>query len=225
MPLAASRDGYMSLQMWERRYLLEATTRKDIPSIFASEIVNLLPSSSIILELGAGRGCDSRFFASLGHHVVSTDIASSALKFCIRHTSDSFSTRITFVSFDLRSGFPFHSNSFDVVYAHLCLHYFDRLTTLSISDEVYRVLKCGGIFAFLVNSVNDPEHCTQPEIETDLFLVKEEDGEGPKRYFSINSTRPFVNRFETVILDDKGEADFKATRGIHNLIRFVGVKN
>ncbi len=215
----------MSFQMWEKRYQLGNATRKDTPSIFASDVVRYFPRSSIILELGAGRGRDSRFFASLGHYVVSTDIASSALKFCTRLTPDSFSMRITFVSFDLRSGFPFQSNSSDVVYAHLCLHYFDRLTTLSIIDEVYRVLKCGGIFAFLVNSINDPEYGTEPEIETDLFLVKEDDGEGPKRYFSIDSTRPFVNRFETVILDDKGEADFKATRGIHNLIRFVGVKN
>lgn len=220
----------MSRQMWGRRFQLvtdagsRAMTRRDIPSIFASDVVSYFPRWGTILDLGAGLGRDSRFFATMGYYVVSTDIASSALKLSIGHTPDVLKARIAFLSFDMRTGLPFQNDIFEVIYAHLSLHYFDRLTTLAITDEVYRVLKSGGVFAFLTNSTRDPECGTGPEIEKDLFFIKEDDGEGPKHYFSIDSTRQFVTRFETVMLDDGGEADYKAERGVHNLIRFVGGK-
>jgi SAM-dependent methyltransferase len=199
-----------------------ATTRRNTPSIFASDVVSYFPRFGTILDLGAGSGWDSRFFATLGYYVVSTDIASTALRLSIGHTPNALEARIAFLSFDMRTGFPFQSNAFEVVYAHLSLHYFDRQTTLAITGEVDRVLKSGGVFAFLTNSTHDSERDTGLEIEKDLFLIKETDGEVPKRYFSVDSTKQFVTRFETVILDDGGEADSKAARGVHNLIRFVG---
>ena len=214
----------MSLQMWESRYKSRGTIRRNVPTIFGSDVIDNFPQSGTILDLGAGSGRDTRFFASQGYQIVSADIADSAHRLSIQNTPDNLKERIEFVSLDMRVGLSFHDNSFDVVYAHLSLHYFDRLTTSGIIEEVYRVLRKNGVFAFLVNSVNDPEYGKGPEIEKDMYFITEDDGEGPKRYFSIDSTKSFVTSFEMILLDNKGEADFKAARGIHNLIRYIGRK-
>ncbi len=220
----------MSRDLWERRYrtFIEtgsgAPARKDSPSIFASETVKYLTGSGGLLDLGAGAGRDSRFFAGQGYEVFSTDISRSALKLSMERTSDLLRRRITFLPFDISTGFPFRDSCFDAVYAHLSLHYFDGSTTAAIISECHRVLKRGGVFAFLTNSTRDPECGTGREIEKDYFLIKDNEGEGPKRYFNVESTGRLVGAFETVILDDRGEADFKAARGVHNLIRFTGRK-
>jgi SAM-dependent methyltransferase len=214
----------MSLQMWESRYKSRGTIRRNAPTIFGSDVIGYFPQSGTILDLGAGSGRDTRFFATQGYQIVSADIADSAHRLSIRNNPANLKERIEFVSLDMRVGLPFHDKSFDVVYAHLSLHYFNQLTTSHIIDEVYRILRINGIFAFLVNSVNDPDYGTGTLIERDLYLIKEEDGEGPKRYFSVKSTGLFVDKFKSVILDNQGEADFKSERGIHNLIRFVGKK-
>ncbi len=223
-------EGNVSRDLWERRYrtFIEtgfgAPARKDSPSIFASETVKYLAGSGRLLDLGAGAGRDSRFFAGQGYEVVSTDVSHSALKLSRERTLDLLRCRVMFVPLDMSKGFPFQADSFETVYAHLSLHYFDSSTTATIISECRRALKSGGVFAFLANSTHDPECGTGEEIEKDYFLIKEDEDEGPKRYFSVESTKQFVNAFETVILDDKGEADFKAVRGVHNLIRFIGRK-
>lgn len=51
----------------------------DKPSIFAETAIQYFPSSGKVLDLGAGQGQDTRFFAEQGYDVVSTDIEPSAL--------------------------------------------------------------------------------------------------------------------------------------------------
>jgi len=50
------------------------------PSLFAETAIHYFPKSGRILELGAGHGQDSIFFAKRGYDVVSTDIETSSLE-------------------------------------------------------------------------------------------------------------------------------------------------
>jgi hypothetical protein len=43
-------------------------------------------------------------------------------KLSIKNITEVLRTRLEFLSFDMRTGLPFQSNAFDVVYAHLSLH-------------------------------------------------------------------------------------------------------
>lgn len=189
------------------------------PSIFAQQAVEYFPSSGKVLELGCGQAQDGRFFSERGYDVVSTDVEESALKLAQEKTSAK-NVHISFQNVDLREELPFENDAFDVVYAHLSIHYFDSETTTRLINEIERVLKPGGIFAFLVNSVNDPEYKEGKEIEPDYFQVKD----AKKRYFSVDTARNFVAWFDVNLLDSLGETYKDGAKGVHNLIRYIGTK-
>jgi SAM-dependent methyltransferase len=188
------------------------------PSLFARDAVRYFPPRGRVLDLGAGQGQDSRYFAQQGYDVVSTDLEDAALALNLAKTTGITQGKINIKKLDLTEPFPFKNQEFDVVYAHLSLHYFDTPTTHRIFSEVHRVLKKGGVFAFFVNSVDDPQYGTGPQLETDYFQIEKI----AKRFFSLESASFFTERFETVLLDNKGETYKDREKGVHGLIRFVG---
>lgn len=192
----------------------------DKPSLFAETAIEYFPTSGRVLDLGAGQGQDSRYFAEHGYDVTSTDIEIKALELNRSKLSPELDGKLTVQELDLRGQFRFESATFDVVYAHLSLHYFDQETTLRLLQEIQRVLKPGGVFAFFVNSVHDPEYNSGPELEPCFFQI----GKTTKRYFSIESTRQLTQYLEVHLLDDLGETYKDRHKGVHNLVRFIGRK-
>ncbi|HEY1835685.1 MAG TPA: class I SAM-dependent methyltransferase [Candidatus Saccharimonadales bacterium] len=193
----------------------------DKPSLFAQDAIKYFPKSGRVLDLGAGQGQDSRFFAEHGYDVVSTDIEDSALELSRSKLPTKIKSKVTLQKLDLREELPFASESFDVVYAHLSLHYFDIEKTWRIFTEITRVLKPGGIVALFINSTSDPEYGSGEQIEPDFFQIDNV----TKRYFNVKSTRKFISDFyEINLLDNFGETYKDAAKGVHNLIRFIGTK-
>lgn len=190
------------------------------PSIFAKLAIDYFPSTGIILELGAGQGQDSYFFAEHGYKVVSTDLEITAQEFAKAKLTTILKDHLSFEKVDIREELPFKDSTFEIVYAHLAIHYFNYETTVRLFAEIQRILKPGGICAFLVNSVHDPEYKTGKTIEQDFFKV----GKTTKRYFSLASARHFTSSFDIIILDESGETYKDAAKGVHNLIRFIGSK-
>ncbi|MEK7152399.1 MAG: class I SAM-dependent methyltransferase [Patescibacteria group bacterium] len=192
----------------------------DKPSLFAEDASNFFPHHGELLELGAGLGQDSRFFAEAGYNVIATDIEPTILKLDQKNIADDFRERIQFQQMDLRQPFPIEDKSFDIVYAHLSLHYFDTETTKRVFAEIERVLKPGGILAFLVNSTDDPEYGTGTLLEPDFYQIEK----ATKRYFSIDTVNELVEKFDIKLLDNHGETYKDRKKGVHNLIRFIGKK-
>jgi len=191
----------------------------DKPSIFAEQAIKYFPNSGKLLELGAGQGQDSLYFAEKGFTVTSSDLLDDALKIA-KEKALAKKLNLDFKKIDLRNELPFESEVFDIVYAHLSLHYFDQETTRRLIGEIQRILKPGGTLAFLVNSTNDPEYKKGQEIEPDYFNV----GKAKKRYFNTNTARKLTQYFEINLLDSLGETYKDAEKGVHNLIRFIGNK-
>jgi len=192
----------------------------DKPSLFAETAITYFPAKGKVLDLGSGQGQDSRFFAERGYDVVSTDIEETALETSKVKLPSELKQRVSFQKADLREELPFETGSFDIVYAHLSLHYFDYETTVRLFDEIRRVLKTGGLFAFFVNSVHDPEYNTGRKLEEGYFQI----GKATKRYFSVKTARSLTSHFDVIVLDDHGETYKDQAKGIHNLIRFIGTK-
>lgn len=192
----------------------------DKPNLFAQDAIKYFPKSGKILDLGAGQGQDSRFFAEHGYEVVSTDIEESALEISKSKLPGNLKTKVTIQQLDVREDFPFEDESFDVVYAHLSLHYFSFDTTWKIFDNITRVLKPSGLVAVFTNSVDDPEYGTGKRLEPDFFQIDNVS----KRYFSVDSMRKYSEYYEIILLDNHGETYKDAAKGIHNLIRFIGQK-
>lgn len=190
------------------------------PSIFAETAITYFPSQGTVLDLGAGLGQDSRFFAEHGYTVTCTDLQQETLAESESKLPDALRQHLRCKQVDLREELPFDDASFDVVYAHLSIHYFTEETTRRLIGEVQRVLKPGGIFAFLVNTVDDPEYGTGEQLEPDYFQI----GQAAKRYFSVETTRALMQWYDTILLDNHGETYKDAAKGIHNLVRYVGAK-
>ncbi len=192
------------------------------PSIFAEETASYLPHTGSFLEIGGGLGQDSIFFARKGYSVTLTDhsedaIAKAVPKILEAKLSNSINTQVV----DAAQPLPFEDSSFDIVYAHLSLHYFDAKTTIKIFSEIRRVLKPGGVVAAFFNSVSDPECGTGIKLEEGYFLIQGV----KKRFFSVDSLEVFIKEFKTVVLDNNGETYKDSAKGIHNLIRFIGKKS
>jgi len=154
----------------------------------------------------------------LGFEVLATDFSSKALSL-LKEKSKGGKLKIETQIVDLRERLPFQDCSFDIVYSHLALHFFDYNTTQTLFKEIARILKKGGIFATLLNTIDDPQVKEFEKIEEDYY---QEPGKILKRYFSPESLRQFVDKkFSFLILDAKGET-YKDI--IKTLIRFVGRK-
>jgi len=192
----------------------------DRPSLFAEMALEYFPASGRILELGAGQGQDSRFFAENGYNVVSTDQSAAALATNREKLPTELVQKVTIEAVDISQKLPYPDASFAVVYAHLSLHYFDEATTRQIFAEIRRVLVPGGLLVFLVNSTGDSEYNMGRKIEHDFFEVDDKE----KRFFSIESAKEFVTDFTPKLIDNQGETYKDREKGIHNLIRFIGVK-
>ena len=189
------------------------------PSIFAEQALPYFPKSGKILELGAGQAQDGCYFAEQGYDVTATDLEESAIELA-KQKAATKNIAIKLEKVDMSHDLPFENESFDVVYAHLSLHYFDKETTKQLFEEIQRVLRPGGVLAFLTNSVNDPEYETGEELEPDYFQI----GNAAKRYFSEASTREFTQYFTVNLLDELGETYKDNAKDVHNLVRFIGKK-
>ncbi len=207
----------MDLQKYWQTKLANYSSQLDLskPNIFATQAINYFPKSGILLDLGAGSGQDSFYFAKQGYRVLATDIVLEEIE---KNTPPKLKDFITTQYLDLSQPITLTPESFDVVYCHLSLHFFDNARTQAIFDEVFGVLKPNGIFAVLANTLDDPEVLQSQSLGQDLYLTP---SGIQKHFFSVTSMKKFITKFETVLLDNHGETHKDE---IKSLIRFVGRK-
>ena len=211
-----------SLDWWNTKHHKYASEDWiDKPSIFAQWSIKYFPKNGKILELGAGHGQDSRYFSENGYEVLSTDFSDSAIKFQEEKLPESLKNKISIKKIDLSASLPLEDSSYDIIYSHLSAHYFNDATTTKLFNEIYRVLKLGGIFVGLFNSINDSEYGTGTKLEQDYFELSPGD---VKHFFSIGYVKEKTRQFKTIVLDDHGTTYKDNVKGNSNLIRFIGEK-
>lgn len=173
----------------------------DDPTPFCYEVAALLPPHQKILELGCGAGNDSNYFAMLGHQVLATDFSEVAIE---KNREFYKNDNLTFEVLDISNALPFKNNSYDLVYARLSLHYFTDEKTREIVGEIARILKPGGLLAFVCKSTSDPKYGVGKMIEKDMY----ENGGHVRHFFSKNYTEKLLqDEFETLKLEE-GEEEF-----------------
>ena len=206
-------------QIWDNKHDKYAKTSWiDKPTLFAQSILKYFPASGTVLDLGGGQGQDARYFANKGYDVTLTDLSDNGLKYAQEKTPDNLKIKIK--QHDISTPLPWPDKSFDIVYSHMAVHYFDHQTTIRLFDEIYRVLKNDGTLALLVNSIHDPEYKTGTELEPNFYKI----GEKTKRYFSADTLKQYITKFKTILLDEHGETYKDRAVNNDNLTRFVGKK-
>jgi SAM-dependent methyltransferase len=131
-----------------------------------------------VLELGAGQGRDTLFFAAEGFDVAALDFSVTAVRTIEAKTARArVGGRITTTLHDVRRDLPFAASSFDACYSHMlfCMALSER-ELVALAAEIRRVLRPGGVCVYTARTVRDPDfgagmHHGEGIFELDGFAV------------------------------------------------------
>lgn len=183
--------------MWDQKHAEhEHANQEGVVHELASEITPELRAGQKLLELGCGVGGDAFYFAQLGLEVTSTDFSSVV----INQNRAKFSLpNLHFKVLDITEPLPYKDSEFDIVYAHLSLHYYDEEITEKVFAEIKRVLKKGGRFYFSCKSVDDPKYGEGEEIQPGVFIRNGH----IRHFFSVEYTkRLLAGHFKLIKLEE-----------------------
>ena len=178
------------------------------PSLSAKKAVKLFKEKNIhkIVEIGAGLGRDTLFFAKNLIHTTALDYSPSGIDVINQKTKkNNLSNYISSKLFDVRQRLPFEDNSIEACYSHML--YCMALTTSDLkklNNEILRILKPGGINIYTVRHTNDGDfqngtHIGEDLYENDGFIV---------HYFSKDKVNFLLNGFKNISLEKFEEGNF-----------------
>ncbi len=195
-------------QHWESNFSSKPEMFGLNSSIPAKKALKLFQEKKIdkIVEIGAGLGRDTIFFAKNSIHTIALDYSPSGIKIINQKTKkDNLSNYISTKLFDVREKLPFEDNSIEACYSHML--YCMALTTddlQKLNSEIQRVLKPGGINIYTVRHTNDGDfkkgiHRGEDLYENDGFIV---------HYFSEEKVNSLLNGFKNISLEKFEEGTF-----------------
>ena len=139
------------------------------PSIAAVKSLNFFKGKKIV-ELGAGLGRDTIFFAKNSIQVEALDYSQKAIEIINNKSKKLNLTQfIKAKFFDIRKKLPFDNDTIDGCFSHMlyCMalsnYYLENL-----NKEILRVLKPGGINIYTVRHTNDGDYKNGNHIGEDL---------------------------------------------------------
>ena len=195
-------------QHWEKNFSSKPEMLGLEPSIPAKKSLELFKKQNItkIIELGAGLGRDTIFFAQNSIHVKALDYSLSGIKAINKkaeklNLSNFISTKI----FDVREKLPFEDNSVDACFSHML--YCMALTNNdleNLNNAIHRILKQKGINIYTVRHTNDGDfkkgiHIGEDLYENDGFIV---------HFFSKDKVKSLLKGFENISIDEFEEGGF-----------------
>ena len=195
-------------QHWESNFSSKSEMFGLDPSIPAKKSLKLFQNQNIskIIELGAGLGRDTIYFAKKSIHVVALDYSKSGIETINQKAKkNSLSNFITTNFFDVRKKLPFEDNSVEACYSHML--YCMALTTSeleNLNNEIYRVLKPNGINIYTVRHTKDDDykngiHRGEDLYEKDGFIV---------HFFSEKKVKSLLKGFKNISIDLFEEGSF-----------------
>lgn len=156
-------------EFWKSRW---KNPQRKAPNDFAKRCFKLIKNNNLktILDLGCGSGTDSIYFAEKGLKVTAVDFSESAIKYLKKEIENKNIENISVLNKDIRN-LDFKDSSFDIIYAHLSLHYFDDKTTTKIFDELYRILGKNGTIFIKCKSTEDAKYGQGEKIEENMYML------------------------------------------------------
>ena len=160
-------------QHWEKKFSSKPEMFGLEPSIAAKKALVLFKEKKIkkIVELGAGLGRDTIFFAKNSIYVNALDYSLSAIKIIKKKIEkNNLSNFISTKNFDIRQKLPFENNSIEACYSHMlyCMA-LSNFDLENLNNEILRVLKPGGINIYTVRHTNDGDYKNGIHIGEDLY--------------------------------------------------------
>lgn len=119
---------------------------KDLPKVLSKV------EGKTILDIGFGDGLNSEYMINKGYEVTGTDISPLAVK--MMHEKFPL---MNWITHDTVKKFPLNKQ-FDLIYARLSLHYFQKNQLKNILSNIKNLLKPSGLFYFSVKISQDIEN-------------------------------------------------------------------
>jgi len=195
-------------QHWESNFSSKPEMFGLNPSIAAKKALKIFKIEKInrVVELGAGLGRDTIYFAKNSIHVEALDYSPSGIKIINQKINqNNFSNLVNTKILDVRKTLPFEDNSIDGFYSHML--YCMALTTSDLENlnkEIHRVLKPGGINIYTVRHTNDGDFKKGVQIAGDMY---ENDG-FIVHFFSKNKINSLMNGFVNLETTNFEEGSF-----------------
>ena len=195
-------------QHWEKSFSSKPEMFGLEPSLPAKKSLEIFKKNNIksILELGAGLGRDTIYFAQNSIRVHALDYSKSAVENINKKSKklgleEFIETKI----FDVRETFKFNDNIFDGCYSHML--YCMALTNNDIKNlnkEIHRIIKPNGINIYTVRNIHDGDykkgtHRGEDLYEMNGFIIN---------YFSEQKIKDNLEGFNNLSTENFEEGNF-----------------
>ena len=195
-------------QYWEKNFLSKPEMFGLKPSKAAINTLKIFKEEKIkkIVELGAGLGRDTIFFAKNLISVDALDYSPAAIKVINKKILENkLSNLVSAKIFDVRKKLPFENNSVEVCFSHML--YCMALTTAELkflNNEICRILKPGGMNVYTVRHTGDGDYKNGTHIGEDLY----ENGGFIVHFFSEEKVRQIADGFNVCNIENFEEGKF-----------------
>jgi SAM-dependent methyltransferase len=195
-------------QYWENNFLSKPDMFGLEPSKAAINTLKTFKQENIkkIIELGAGLGRDTIFFAKNSIKVEALDYSPAAIKIINKKSMEhNLSNLVSAKIFDIRKKLPFEDNSIEACFSHML--YCMALTTTELkylNSEICRILKPGGINIYTARHTGDGDYKNGKYIGEDLF---ENDG-FVVHFFSEEKVKQILDGFNIIDIEKFEEGTF-----------------
>ena len=178
------------------------------PSLPSKKALKLFQENKIseVVEIGAGLGRDTIFFANNSIQITALDYSPSGIKAINKKAEkQNLTNLISTKIFDIRKKLPFKDNSIEACFSHML--YCMALTSIELeklNNEICRILKPGGINIYTVRHVGDGDykrgiHRGEDLYENEGFVV---------HFFSKDKVNSLLKGFKNLNIENFEEGSF-----------------
>ena len=157
-------------QHWEKNFSSKPEMFGNEPSIAAVQSLNFFKGKKIV-ELGAGLGRDTIFFAQNSIQVEALDYSQKAIEIISNKSKKlNLSQFIKTKVCDVRERLPFDNSSIDGCFSHMlyCMA-LSNYDLENLNKEILRILKPRGINIYTVRHTDDGDYKNGTHIGEDLY--------------------------------------------------------
>ena len=195
-------------EYWEINYANKPKMFGLAPSFAAEEALKIFKKKNIssIVELGAGLGRDTIFFAKNNIKVEALDYSKTAVTSIKKKVEElNLSEFVSTKVFDVRKKLPFKNNSIQGIFSHMlyCMA-LKNLEVQNLNNEILRVLVKGGVNIYTVRNFEDGDyknglHIEDESYQNDGFIIN---------FFSKKKIEELLVGFINIKIDRFNEGDF-----------------
>ena len=195
-------------QHWETNFSNKPEMFGLEASVAAIKSLKIFKKNNInkIVELGAGLGRDTIYFAQNSIKCEALDYSPSAIKnIILKSKQKKISDFVNAKIFDIRQKLPFEDSTIEACYSHMlyCMALSNN-DIQNLNKEIKRVLKPGGVNVFTVRNTFDGDykngiHRGEDLYENNGFIV---------HYFSKSKINSLLEGFDNLVTENFDEGSF-----------------